>query len=149
MKISNVNLTSSTIRTSSKDAHKIKKPTSGSFSDNLGGFERENEKQELEKRLQDINEKGKFVKERMELSDLIEYKNMIKDFLERTVKFSYKYSKETRFGRDGSYKAVGIVKKVNDELELLTQEMMSTEKDRLKIVEKISGVQGMLLDLMM
>ena len=41
------------------------------------------------------------------------------------------------------------MKKVNEELDKLTEEMMSSEKDRLKIVEKISGVQGMLVDLLM
>lgn len=149
MKISNVNLTSSTISTSTKGEHKVRKSMSGSFSDNLGGFERENERGQLEEKLKEINEKGKFVKDRMDLRDLIEYKSMIKDFLERTAKFSHKYSKESKFGRDGSYKVVGIVKKVNEELELLTQEMMSTEKDKLKIVERISGVQGLLVDLLM
>mgnify|MGYP001775603946 CR=1 FL=1 len=44
---------------------------------------------------------------------------------------------------------MGIVKKVDEELESLTQEMMNSEKDRLKIVEKISGLQGMLVDLLM
>lgn len=149
MKVSNVNLTSSTISTTGKDNHKVRKSNAGSFSDNLGSFERENEHEQLQQKLKEINEKGKFVKDRMELSDLIEYKNMIKEFLERTVKFSYKYSKESKFGRDGSYKVVGIVKKVNEELDKLTQELMSTEKDKLKIVEKISGVQGMLVDLLM
>ena len=92
MKISNVNMTSSTISTTSKEGHRARKSTGTSFSDNLGSFERENEREQLEQKLKDINEKGKFVKDRMELSDLIEYKNMIKEFLERTVKFSYKYS---------------------------------------------------------
>ena len=149
MKISNVNLTSSTINTSGTGNHKVKKSIGGSFSDNLGGFERENEREQLEKQLKDINEKGKFVKDRMDLTDLLEYKRMIKEFLERTAKFAYKYSKETKFGRNGSYNIVGIVKKVDEELEKLTEELMSSEKDRLKIVERISGVQGMLVDLLM
>ncbi len=149
MKINGIGLTSSTISHTGTGNGKVRKSTGGSFSDNLGGFERENEREQLEKKLKEIAEKGKFVKEKMELRDLIEYKSMIKEFLEHTVRFSYKYSKESKFGRDGSYKIMGIVKKVDEELESLTQEMMSSEKDRLKIVEKISGLQGMLVDLLM
>lgn len=149
LKINGVGLTSSTISHTGPGSSKVRKSTGGSFSDNLGGFERENEKEQLEKQLKEIAEKGKFVREKMELRDLIEYKSMIKEFLEHTVRFSYKYSKESKFGRDGSYKIMGIVKKVDEELESLTQEMMNSEKDRLKIVEKISGLQGMLVDLLM
>lgn len=149
MKVGNVNLTSSTVNTNLKDNHKIKKSQAGAFSDTLGGFEKENEKQQLEKKLKDINEKGKNVKDKMELPELVEYKQMIKDFLEYTVKYSYKYSKETKFGKDGSYKVMGIVQKVNDEMELLTEELVVSQKDKLKIVEKISGIQGMLMDLIM
>lgn len=150
MKVNNVGLNSSSITTStSNEGRKIHKSNSGTFSDTFGGFERDNEKEQLKKRLEEINEKGKFVRERMDLRDLIEYKQMITEFLERTVKFSYKYSKETKFGRDGSYKVMGIVQKVNEELEGLTVELMKSEKDKLNIVEKISGIQGLLLDMMM
>lgn len=150
MKVNNVGLSSSSITTStSNEGKKIHKSHSGSFSDTFGGFERDNEKEQLKKRLEEINEKGKFVRERMDLRDLVEYKQMITEFLERTVKFSYKYSKETKFGRDGSYKVMGIVQKVNEELDGLTIELMKSEKDKLNIVEKISGIQGLLLDMMM
>ncbi len=149
MKVNGVGLTSSTITHTTGGNGKIRKSNGSSFSDNLGGFERDNEREQLEKKLKDIAEKGKFVKEKMELKDLIEYKAMIKEFLEHTVRFSYKYSKESKFGRDGSYKIMGIVKKVDEELENLTQELMSSEKDKLKIVDKISGLQGMLVDLLM
>ena len=56
---------------------------------------------------------------------------------------------ETKFGRDGSYKVMGIVKKVDEELEALTREMMSAEKEKLNIVERISGIQGLLVDMLM
>lgn len=149
MKINSVGMNTSSVTPTSGEGRKISKSGSNSFSDTLGGFERENEKQQLEQRLKKINEKGKFIKERMEMRDLVEYKQMIKEFLEYTVKYSHKYSKETKFGRDGSYKVMGIVQKVNDELENLTQELMSSEKDKINIVQKISGIQGLLVDMLM
>ena len=149
MKVNKVGVSSSSITPTTGEGRKIHKSGTSSFSDTLGGFERENEKQQLEEELKKINEKGKFIKEKMEIKDLVEYKKMIAEFLERTVKFSYKYSKETKFGRDGSYKVMGIVQKVNEELDSLTQELMSSEKEKINIVEKISGIQGLLVDMLM
>ena len=149
MKVNNVGLNTSNITSKTGEGRKIHKSGANSFSDTFGGFERENEKQQLEERLKRINEKGKFIKEKMEVRDLIEYKQMIKEFLEYTVKYSHKYFKETKFSRDGSYKVMGIVKKVDEELEALTREMMSAEKEKLNIVERISGIQGLLVDMLM
>ena len=150
MKVNNVNMRTSNVTTStSGDGKKIHKSNAGAFSDTFGGYARENEREQLEKKLGEISEKGKFVRDRMDIRDLMEYKKLITEFLERTVKFSHKYSKETKFGRDGSYKVIGMVNKVNEELEALTQELMIQEKDKLKIVEKISGIQGLLVDMLM
>ena len=149
MKINSVGMSTSNVTSTSGEGRKINKFGNNNFSDTFGGFERENEKQQLEQQLNKINEKGKFIKERMEMRDLVEYKQMIKEFLEYTVKYSHKYSKETKFGRDGSYKVMGIVEKVNDELEQLTQELMNSEKDKINIVQKISGIQGLLVDMLM
>jgi len=149
MKVNKVGLSTSNITSNINENKKVHKSSSSSFSDTFGGFERENEKQQLEERLKKINEKGKFIKDRMEVRDLIEYKQMIKEFLDYTVKYSHKYFKETKFGRDGSYKVMGIVKKVNEELDALTEELMSSEREKINIVEKISGIQGLLVDMLM
>ncbi len=149
MKVNNVSLSSSGITSKTGEGKKIHKSGTTSFSDTFGGYERENEKQQLEQDLKKINEKGQFIKEKMEIKDLVEYKQMIKEFLERTVKFSHKYSKETKFGRDGSYKVIGIVQKVNKELDELTEQLMNSEKDKINIVQKIAGIQGLLVDMLM
>lgn len=149
MKVNKVGINTSNITTSSNEGKRLHKSGGSSFSDTFSGYERDNEKQQLEQDLKKINEKGKFIREKMELRDLVEYKQMIAEFLERTVRFSHKYSKETKFGRDGSYKVMGIVQKVNEELDALTEQLMSAEKDKINIVEKISGIQGLLVDMLM
>lgn len=149
MKVNKVGINTSNITAGSNEGRKIHKSGTSSFSDTFGGFERENERQQLEQDLKKINEKGKFIKDKMEIRDLVEYKQMIAAFLERTVKFSHKYSKETKFGRDGSYKVMGIVQKVNQELAELTEQLMNDQKDKINIVEKISGIQGLLVDMLM
>jgi len=149
MKVSNVGINTSSITAGNTEGRKAHKSGGSTFSDTFGGFQRENERQQLEEDLKKINDKGKFIREKMEIRDLVEYKRMIAEFLERTVKFSYKYSKETKFGRDGSYKVMGVVEKINEELDALTEQLMSAEKDKINIVEKISGIQGLLVDMLM
>ncbi|MBP3285012.1 MAG: YaaR family protein [Clostridia bacterium] len=149
MKIDNVNLASSIVGASAQEERKVRKSKNSSFSNTFANMTHENEKEFLENKLKEIGEKGKFVKERMDLKDLVEYKKMIADFLEYTVKYSYKYSKETKLGRDGSFRVMGIVKKINEQLESLTTALLNNEKDRLKIVNTISGIHGMLVDLLM
>jgi len=149
MKIENLNLASSIVGASAQEERKVRKSKNSSFSNTFSAMAQGNEKEILEKKLLEINEKGKFVKDRMDLKDLVEYKKMIAEFLEYTVKYSHKFSKETKLGRDGSFKVMGIVKKINEELENLTTELLNSEKDKLKIVDKISGIHGMLVDLLM
>jgi len=149
MKIENLNLASSIVGASAQEERKVRKSKSSSFSNTFSAMAQENEKEILEKKLLEINEKGKFVRDRMDLKDLVEYKKMITEFLEYTVKYSHKFSKETKLGRDGSFKVMGIVKKINEELENLTAELLNSEKDKLKIVDSISGIHGMLVDLLM
>ena len=142
MKIENLNLASSIVGASAQEERKVRKSKNSSFSNTFSAMAQENEKEILEKKLLEINEKGKFVRDRMDLKDLVEYKKMITEFLEYTVKYSHKFSKETKLGRDGSFKVMGIVKKINEELENLTTELLNSEKDKLKIVDKISGIHG-------
>ena len=149
MKIENLNLASSIVGASAQEERKVRKSKNSSFSNTFSAMAQGNEKEILEKKLLEINEKGKFVKDRMDLKDLVEYKKMIAEFLEYTVKYSHKFSKETKLGRDGSFKVMGIVKKINEELENLTAELLNSEKDKLKIVDRISGIHGMLVDLLM
>lgn len=149
MKIENLNLASSIVGASTQEERKVRKSKNSSFSNTFSTMAKENEKEFLESKLKEINEKGKFVRDRMDLKDLVEYKKMITEFLEYTVKYSHKFSKETKLGRDGSFKVMGIVKKINEELESLTVELLNSEKDKLKIVDTISGIHGMLVDLLM
>ena len=55
MKVNKVGVSSSSITPTTGEGRKIHKSGTSSFSDTLGGFERENEKQQLEEELKKIN----------------------------------------------------------------------------------------------
>ena len=84
LKINGVGLTSSTISHTGTGSGKVRKSTGGSFSDNLGGFERDNEREQPEKKLKDIG----YSKENPVLLNLVKLAhhgskgNISKEFLE-------------------------------------------------------------------
>ena len=41
----------------------------------------------------------------------------------------------------------GVISKVNNAVEDLAKEFLKDEKDKLRIIEKISGIEGLLLDI--
>lgn len=49
--------------------------------------------------------------------------------------------------RRGRHRLYATVKKVNTELEVLTEEILKSERDHLKIIGKIEDIRGLILDM--
>ena len=49
--------------------------------------------------------------------------------------------------RRGRHRIYSTVKKINKNLEELTQEILKSEKDHLKILAKIEDIRGLILDI--
>jgi uncharacterized protein YaaR (DUF327 family) len=49
--------------------------------------------------------------------------------------------------RRGRHKVFAVIKKVNEELDDLTREVLTDEKDRIKILKKLDDIKGLILDL--
>ena len=101
----------------------------------------------MRKALKEIDEQAELLKERVDMRDFIEFKNKVKEFLDYVVKNSHHYMKENKLSRGGSYHIFGVISKVNEEVEALAKEFLKDEKDKLKIIERVSGIEGLLLDI--
>jgi uncharacterized protein YaaR (DUF327 family) len=147
MKINDIDSGSSIFRTSGKEDKKIFKNRNSSFNESFGQAQQDNRDEHMKKALKEIDEKAEILKERIDMRDFIEFKNKVKDFLDYVVKNSHHYSLESKLSRGGSYQMFGIINKVNEEVEELAKEFLKDEKDKLKIIERISGIEGLLLDI--
>ena len=147
MKINDIDSNSSIFRTSSRDDKKVIGNKNSSFSDNFGQAQQDNRDEHMKKALKEIDEKAELLKERVDIRDFIEFKSKVKDFLDYVVKNSHHYLKENKLSRGGSYHIFGVISKVNEEVEELAKEFLKDEKDKLKIIERISGIEGLLLDI--
>ena len=124
------------------------KPVGTDFKFTLSRLGEENLANRLSGLIDDITLSGKKVADHMDLNDLKHYRALISDFINEVVTNSHEFSRENFLDRRGRHRVYGIVRLVNKDLDELAQELLKSEKDHLKILEKVDEIRGLLLDIM-
>ena len=96
-----------------------------------------------------ISSQSERIGDKLHLSEVIKYKNLVREFLDVAVKNSHQFSKQNFLDRRGRHRVYSIVKNVDRELESLTKEFLKDEVDRISIIKRLDDIRGMLLDVMM
>ena len=91
---------------------------------------------------------GKGLAEHMDLKDMKKYRGKVSDFINEVVTNSHKFSRENFLDRRGRHRVYGIIRLVDKNLDELAQELLKSEKDHLKILEKTDEIRGLLLDIL-
>ena len=125
---------------------KEKKP-SVDFSFTLNRLEEDGLSERLKSLMDDIAVQGKKLSEHMDIKDMKQYRSLVTDFINEVVTNSHQFSRENFLDRRGRHRVYGIVKVINKDLDDLAQELLNSEKDNLKILEKTDEIRGLLLDL--
>lgn len=109
------------------------------------------EEQELQARLtlmmEDITQQGKKLGKHMDVRDMKQYRQLIKEFMNEIVNRSHKFTRENFLDRRGRHRVYGMVKLVDQTLDELATELIKDEKDHLAILSKIDEIRGLLLDI--
>lgn len=132
-----------------KDDRRVSPGGGADFRSQLTKAEGGSYEQQLEKLVNDIVEQGEKLGKRVDIRELREYKRLISEFLEVAVGNSRRFSKQSLLDRRGRHKIYALIKKVNDEVDLLTQEVMNGEKDNIDILRRIDDIRGLILDMVM
>ena len=82
------------------------------------------------------------------IRDMKNYLGFVKEFLHAVVYGSHKFSRENFLDRRGRHRVYGIIRLVDQNLDELASELVSDEKDHLKILAKIGEIKGLLLDIL-
>ena len=122
---------------------------SGGFLSALHGAEEKNVVERLRGLARDIEAQGEKLAQKVDIRELRVYKKMIAEFLDEAVGKSRKFSKQSYLDRKGRHKVYAIIKKVNEELDELTQDLLRDEKDHISILTRIEEIKGLILDLTM
>jgi uncharacterized protein YaaR (DUF327 family) len=102
----------------------------------------------LREMMNDIATQGKRLADHMDIKDMRKYRVLVSDFLEEAVSHSHLFTRENVLDRRGRHRVYGLIKLVNNDLDDMTREMLSTEKDHMIILDKIDEIRGLLLDIL-
>lgn len=97
--------------------------------------------------MMDITAQGERIARHMDIRDLKKYRGLIKDFLNEVVYRSHKFSRENFLDRRGRHRVYGIIRKIDETLDQLAEELMLDEKDHISILSRIGEIEGLLLDI--
>ena len=111
------------------------------------------EEAELQQRLmgmmEEITMQGDKIKKKMDIRDMKHYRSLIKDFMNEIVNRSHEFSRENFLDRRGRHRVYGIIRRVDEALDELAQELVKEEQDALSILGRIDEIRGLLLDIFM
>lgn len=96
-------------------------------------------KEELESYIKDIKKKGNKLILSKSYIDVKNYKSTIKNYLKAVVDYTYILNKNIGFWENQYY---STVETINEQLESLTNELLSEEKENLDISSTIDTIQG-------
>ncbi len=132
-----------------RDSSKVQGKNGTQFGTQLDRHFSQNQDEELKKKAQEIEKQGKRLSEHVDISELKVYKRLVMEFLDEAVRGSSRFSKESFLDRRGRHRVFASVKTINEKLEQLTREVLSSEKNNLEIMGRIEDIRGLVLDLVL
>lgn len=118
------------------------------FKSKLENIQQENIREELKILYDKIESQSAKLKDKLFIDDLIEYKKLVKEFLNVSVKNSHVFYKENSLDRRGRHRVYSLVKRVDNELDELTKDFLDIENNRIRILKRLDDIKGLLLDIL-
>ncbi|RCX18280.1 hypothetical protein DFR58_10539 [Anaerobacterium chartisolvens] len=133
--------------TVAKEEKKVLNSRESAFQSQIRRIEGQDHEQRIRELALKISEQGEKLGKKVDIRELKVYKKLISEFLDEAVNSSRKFSKESFLDRRGRFKVYATVKKINSELEELTEQVLKEEKDNIKILKRIDDIRGLIMDL--
>lgn len=124
-----------------------KSVVSKSFSDALQSNEQERTTEQLQRKLQDIYNQGERLSRSMTVRELKMYQQMVKKFLEDTVRRGVGLKEQRSFDRRGRIKRYKLLDEIDEKLIEMAEELLQSEQGRLELLSKIGEIRGLLINL--
>ncbi len=126
----------------------IKTPAADAgFKNRLLDAENRNFENRISELVEKITAQGEKLAKKADIRELKIYKQLISEFLSQVLSGSQKFSRRNFLDRRGRHRVYAIVRKIDDELEKLTREILSAEKDNLAILQSLGEIRGLILDI--
>lgn len=118
-----------------------------SFGDMMQQHEEQHSQEELQRKLEDIRLQGDRLARSMTVRELVLYRQMVRAFLEDTVKRGIGLKDVRGWDRRGRSKRYKLLEEVDAMLVSMGEELLRTEEGRIDLLNKVGEIRGMLINL--
>ncbi|NLW39589.1 MAG: YaaR family protein [Tissierellia bacterium] len=125
-----------------------RKQVNETFKKKLMEIEQEQIREQLKVLYDKIELQSDKLRDKLFIEDLMEYKKLVREFLDVTVNNSHIFYQENSLDRRGRHRIYSLVKKVDNELDELTRDFLNIEENRLRILKRLEDIRGLLLDIL-
>lgn len=125
-----------------------KKTANEVFKKKLEEIHQESIREELKILYDEIESLTTKLKDTLFIEDLLEYKKKVREFLNITINNSHVFYRENSLDRRGRHRVYSLVKKVDNELDELTKDFLNIEKNRIRILQRLEDIKGLIVDIL-
>ncbi|XID91755.1 YaaR family protein [Paenibacillaceae bacterium WGS1546] len=124
------------------------RPTpTNNFADLMQQQEEQRTHEELQRKLEDIRMQGERLTRSMTVRELVLYRQMVKAFLEDTVRRGIALKETRGWDRRGRGKRYKLLEEVDAMLVGMGEELLQSEEGRLDLLQKVGEIRGMLINI--
>ncbi|MGI6776654.1 MAG: YaaR family protein [Acetivibrionales bacterium] len=123
--------------------------SSTGFKGHIQRIEYENYEERINMLVSRIVEQGEKLRKNVDIRELKIYKKLISEFLDEAVGNSLKFSKQNFLDRRGRHRVFAVIKRINKQLDALTEDVLNNEKDNIRILQRLDEIKGLVLDLVL
>ncbi|RED51671.1 YaaR family protein [Cohnella lupini] len=126
----------------------LARPTQAqNFGDLMQQQEEQRTHEELQRKLEDIRLQGDRLTRSMTIRELVLYRQMVKGFLEDTVKRGIALKETKGWDRRGRGKRYKLLEEVDSMLVGMGEELLQSEEGRIDLLHKVGEIRGILINL--
>jgi len=120
---------------------------SQSFDDMMQQQDEQRTHEELQRKLEDIRMQGERLTRSMTIRELVLYRQMVKAFLEDTVRRGIALKETRGWDRRGRGKRYKLLEEVDSMLVGMGEELLQSEEGRLELLGKVGEIRGILINI--
>ncbi|HZJ57348.1 MAG TPA: YaaR family protein [Clostridia bacterium] len=128
-------------------------PIPGSHAKSFDSFLNDSQYKSMNEELilmaEDIKKQGQRLANRTNLGELLRYKKMVAQFLDISVRKMLEFRRKDYLDGSGKHHIYALVQKVDQNLEVLTREILDSQRDQLVVLNCIDDIRGLLMDLIL
>jgi uncharacterized protein YaaR (DUF327 family) len=103
--------------------------------------------EELQRKLEDIRLQGDRLTRSMTIRELVLYRQMVKSFLEDTVRRGIALKESRGWDRRGRGKRYKLLEEVDAMLIAMGEELLQSEEGRIDLLQKVGEIRGILINI--